>query len=74
MRDRHNIHSDMKTVQNINNSVRHLPLAQLEERNKCPAFCANLAQNSPRISDELLVLERRRQRMVTPSVRQILCR
>jgi len=25
-------------VQNINNSVRHLPLAQLEERNKCHAF------------------------------------
>jgi hypothetical protein len=38
-----------------------------------PRICANLAQNSREFPTELLVLERRRQRMVTPSVRQILC-
>jgi hypothetical protein len=37
-----------------------------------PRICANLAQNSREFPTELLVLERRRQRMVTPSVRQIL--
>ena len=37
-----------------------------------PHICANLAQNSCEFPTELLVLERRRQRMVTPSVRQIL--
>jgi len=37
-----------------------------------PRICANLAQNSREFPTELLVLERRRQRMVAPSVRQIL--
>ncbi len=37
-----------------------------------PRICANLAQNSREFPTELLVLERRRQRMVTLSVRQIL--
>jgi hypothetical protein len=48
------MHTAMKTVQSINNSVRHLPLAQLEGRGYRRAF----ARNSRERPTELLMLKK----------------
>jgi hypothetical protein len=53
-------HTALKMVQSANNSVRHLPLVQLQGRGQRRAF----AQNSREFPTELLVLEKRRQWMV----------